>query len=58
MKTIINLSGLICRVDDFEILEIEEKEVTDEILELLERKGYKFNGGWILQTEEEYLKED
>ena len=53
METIINISGVITREDDEQITDA----IMDKVLILLESNGYQFNGGWKLQTEDEYLNE-
>jgi len=58
LKTIIDLRGVICKDDDSEITEVEYTEIMDGLMDFLDLTGFKFNGGWILQTEEENLKDE
>ena len=57
-NTIINLSAIISKEDDSHINPDEYEDIMDGLLSYLEDKKFKLNGGWNLQTEDEYLQDN
>lgn len=56
MKTLIEISGVISKLDNSEISEEELDRFTDEFIELVEKYEFMFGGGVTLMSEEEYEK--
>jgi hypothetical protein len=50
-NTIINIEGVIMKVDGGVINEKEHDNLIDSILEVLENKGYSFGGGTCLTSD-------
>jgi len=57
-KTIIDIKGIITKVNGEEFTEQEYDNFTDDFLQLLESKSYCFGGGFIHCSEKEYLEKD
>ena len=53
-KTIIDIKGVITKVDNTEITEKQYDEVVDMFLDLLDAKGYCFGGGTAHCSQKEW----
>lgn len=58
MKNVLDIKGVIQKVDESEITDKEADFIQDAFLEFLEKENYMFGGGFKHQTSEEYLKDN
>lgn len=56
-KNVIQINGVISKVDNSEINEEMLQFIQDKILMMLDEQGFMFGGSWKHQSEEDYMKD-